>query len=100
MGSASVLVEPTAPGPPTGLVAEAGDASATVHWLAPASDGGRPITGYVVTPYIGGTPQTQITVGPFTAAVVTSLANDVAYTFTVTASNAIGAGPASAPPPP
>jgi hypothetical protein len=95
-GSASVLVEPTAPGPPTGVVAEAGDASATVRWLAPASDGGRPITDYVVTPYIGSTPQTPIAAGPFTATVVSGLANDTAYTFTVTAVNAIGAGPASA----
>jgi len=95
-GSASVLVEPAAPGPPTGVVAEAGDASATVRWLAPVSDGGRPITGYVVTPYLGSTAQTPVPVGPLTAAVVSGLANDTAYTFTVTAVNAIGAGPASA----
>jgi hypothetical protein len=95
-GSATVLVEPTAPGPPTVVVAEAGDASATVRWLAPASDGGRPIIGYIVTPFIADAPQTPIAVGPSTATVVSGLTNDTAYTFTVTAVNAIGTGPASA----
>src|SRR5262249_29995396 len=41
-GSAMTLVEPAAPDAPTDVTAEADDATATVRWLAPAWDGGRP----------------------------------------------------------
>ena len=60
----------------------------------PASDGGSPITGYRVTPYIGGTAQTPILTGSaantYTA---TGLTNGTAYTFTVAAINGVGTGP-------
>ncbi len=88
---------PTAPGAPTGVSATAGNASATVSWTAPASDGNSPILGYLITPFIGGVAQTSIEVGNVTTDNVTGLTNGTAYTFTVTAANAIGAGPASAP---
>ena len=45
---------PTAPAAPTGVSATAGNASAQVSWTAP-SNGGSPITSYVVTPFIGST---------------------------------------------
>ena len=86
----------TPPGAPTGVLAAADDARATVSWLAPASDGGRAITGYLVTPFVGAVAQTPIPVGPTTATTVTGLTNDTTYTFTVTAVNAMGSGPASA----
>ena len=80
------------------MTATAGNASAAVSWTAP-SDGGSPITGYTVTPYIGATAQTPTTVTgtpPATSTTVTGLTNGTAYTFKVTATNAVGTGPASA----
>ena len=53
--AASNSVTPaTVTGAPTIGTATGGNASATVTWTAPASNGGAAITGYVVTPYIGG----------------------------------------------
>ncbi|GAB3443519.1 hypothetical protein GCM10027517_22100 [Phycicoccus ginsengisoli] len=87
----------TAPSAPTGVTATAGDGSATVSWSAP-SDGGSAITSYTVTPYVGTTAQTPVSVGgnpPATTATVTGLTNGTAYTFKVSATNAIGTGPQS-----
>jgi hypothetical protein len=85
---------PTVPSAPSGVIATAGNASATVSWSAP-SNGGSAITSYTVTPYVGSTAQTPMTV-PAPPATVTGLTNGTAYTFTVTATNAVGSGPASA----
>jgi hypothetical protein len=82
----------TAPGAPTGVTATAGDASATVSWTAPASDGGSPITGYTVTSEPGGI---QATTDGALAVTVTGLTNGERYRFRVTATNAAGTGPAS-----
>ncbi|WP_433444954.1 fibronectin type III domain-containing protein [Nonomuraea sp. CA-141351] len=100
-GSASVTLavdtfayfkKPVVPSAPTGVTATAGDSSATVSWIAPA-DGGAPITGYTVTASPGGAKAT--TTGA-TTATVTGLTNGTAYTFTVTATNAVGTSAASA----
>jgi invasion protein IalB len=88
----------TLPGPATGVTALGGDASAAVSWQAPADNGGSPITGYVVTPYLNGVTQTpRIFDSPATSQTVGGLANEVNYTFTVKAVNVAGTGPASAP---
>jgi hypothetical protein len=42
------------PGPPTNLTAAAGDDLVVLDWLAPADDGGSPITDYYVSFFIGG----------------------------------------------
>ena len=84
---------------PPGVVAAAGNGSATVSWTAPAI-GGSPITSYTVTPYAAGVAQTPVVVSgtpPVTQAVVSGLANGTAYTFVVSATNAVGTGPSSVP---
>ena len=89
---------PTAPAVPTNVAATAGNESATVSWSAPAN-GGSPITMYTVTPYLAGVAQSATVVSgspPATTANVAGLTNGDAYTFTVSATNAIGTGPASA----
>ncbi|WP_215279567.1 fibronectin type III domain-containing protein [Arthrobacter sp. GN70] len=89
---------PTAPAAPTGVAATAGNGSAVVSWTAP-SNGGSAITSYAVTPHAGATALTPVTVTgnpPATTATVTGLTNGTAYTFTVTATNAVGTSPASA----
>lgn len=85
---------PTAPGPPTGVHAGAGDASATVSWSAPASDGGSPVTSYGVY-RTGGALMTTVS-APSTSAQLTGLTNGMSYTFFVKAQNANGDSVASA----
>ncbi len=93
----SLSPTPTAPAAPTGVSATGGEGSATVTWTAP-SPGTSPITSYTVTPYIGSTAQSSTVVNgspPATSATITGLKNGTTYTFTVTATNAVGSGPAS-----
>jgi hypothetical protein len=93
--SSAVTPAITAPGLPTGISATVSNGSATVSFTAPVDNGGTPITGYTVTatPAGGGTPITATgTSSPIT---VTGLTGGVAYTFTVTATNAVGAGQSS-----
>jgi hypothetical protein len=86
------------PGAPTAVTATAGNASATVSWTAPGTGGTA--ASYKVTPYIGSTAQSPTTVSgsPLpTTATITGLTNGTTYTFTVTAVNSSGNGPASTP---
>src|SRR5262249_10159312 len=69
-----------------------GDTQATVSFV-PATDGGSPITGFTVTASPGG----QTASGARSPLVVTGLVNGTSYTFTVTATNAIGTSPPSDP---
>jgi hypothetical protein len=100
----------TVPGKPTINQATAGNTKVGLNWSAPSSDGGSPITNYTVyadpcptanpspcpvlsnvspvpnaAPVVGGNPTTF-------SYFVTGLQNNTTYTFTVTATNAIGEG--------
>lgn len=81
------------PGSPTNVVAEHGNASATVRWDAP-SDNGSPITRYLVSAN-GAEP--IVVPASQTSHLVPGLVNGTAYSFTVTAENAVGTGAPSAP---
>ena len=80
------------PGAPTGVTATPGETQATVTWQAPESNGGAAITGYTVTASPGSA--TCSTTGALTCT-VTGLTNGTSYTFTVKATNSVGAGSAS-----
>ena len=83
------------PSAPTSVVATAtGKRSATVSYAAPASDGGSAITSYTATSSPGGITRTinQATGGTFN---FDGLQPATAYTFAVTATNAIGTSAAT-----
>ena len=86
---------PTVPSAPVIGAAVAGNTSATVSFAPPLSTGDSPITGYTVTSLPPGgvdanAGSTQLT------HTITGLTNGTTYTFTVTATNAVGTSPASA----
>lgn len=84
----------TVPGAPTEVTAKAAIGSATVSFNPPASDGGSPITSYIVTSNPGGITAS----GPHSPITVKGLTNGTAYTFTVQAINKIGTGPSDQAP--
>lgn len=90
---------PLLPGAPTNVKTVAGDVSATVSFVGPSFHGASAITGYTLTAADttaaanGG----QLATGPTSPIHVTGLTNGDRYTFTVTATNSAGTGPASAP---
>ena len=84
---------PSAPGTPTGT---AEPSAVSLSWTPPASSGTSPISGYLVTPSIGGAAQPALqTNSSQTTYTVTGLTDGTGYTFTVAAENASGTGPAS-----
>ena len=84
----------TLPGAPTGVSGSPRDQAVALTWTAPSSNGGSAISGYRITPFIGGVAQTPTvaTDYPVTNYTVTGLTNGTAYTFRVAAINGVGAG--------
>src|SRR5262249_7559179 len=91
--SQSAAIVPTSP---TDAAAESGTGSATVTWTTPESDGGSPITAYVITPSVDGVAEPPKTYDSTAVSqVVTGLQKGHSYTFEVAAGNARGLGPNS-----
>ena len=86
-----VVVPQTTPGPPVSATAVAGNAQAIVSFLPPIDNGGNTISGYTVV----STPGNMTFPGTASPITVTGLTNGISYSFTVTATNAAGTGPAS-----
>lgn len=82
----------TAPAAVTNIAAVSGNSTVTVNWEAPSADGGTPVTGYIVTA-VAGTDSHTVTLAADTFShQFTNLDGTRPYTFTVTATNAVGAG--------
>lgn len=96
-----IVVKATRPSAPSGISATNGEnATSSLTWVAPTNNGGSPITGYTVTSSPAGVGCTVTSIAPATpatACALTGLTNGTNYTFTVTATNAIGTSDPSAP---
>jgi hypothetical protein len=88
--SARVTVKPGVPLAPKDVRAIAGNARATVKWIAPANNGSS-VRRYTVT----SSPGTKTCTRVVTTCTLTGLTNGTRYRFKVTATNARGTGAAS-----
>lgn len=88
----------TAPGAPTGLTATGDAGFAQLSWVAPANDGGTPITAYRIYRRVAdGSSQLHATVAASpTSFVDTDVELGTRYYYSVRAVNSVGEGPASA----
>ena len=82
-----------APGIPTAVSATPANGQAVVNWTAPPSNG-LTITGYTVTPFVGGVAQTpRVFNSAATTETVTGLTNGTTVTFKVAARTVFTSGP-------
>ncbi len=93
VAAATVTLEMTTAGPPTGITAVKANGQATVGWVAPVNTGSSAITGYRVRRFSGATmtwlssTTVAATAHSYTA---TGLTNGTPYSFDVTTINASG----------
>jgi predicted phage tail protein len=97
-GQSPAVTPHSAPDAPSIISATPGNASASISWNAPASDGGSAITEYSVTAYRDGAAvKTVLVHHSARSATITGLTNGGDYVFTVTASNEVGPSAPSSP---
>lgn len=91
-----------APGAPLNVVGVASNSAVTVSWNPAQAN--QPVTSYTVTTITAGPAVAPVSVVPVagsafppTSVLISGLVNGTSYTFTVTATNAAGTSPASAP---
>jgi len=86
----------SAPSPPIGLAAMAGNGQVTLTWSPPADNGGSSITNYRVYRGTASGVETFTTeIGNVLTYIDTSLVNGQRYYYKVSAKNAVGEGPQS-----
>ncbi len=86
--ASSAVTPMTVPDAPTSVGASRGNTHVVVSWLAPVSNGGSTITAYTVTASPGG--RTCGVSSGTLSCTISGLTNGTSYTFTVTATNAVG----------
>lgn len=87
---------------PQSLAATPGDGQASLTWTPPASDGGTAVTAYRLRLFLNNVLQSTTDLDPAAtcsggscAYVLTGLTNGTRYSLALTATNAVGAGPAA-----
>ena len=90
--SSTSVIPKGPPGPPSAVTALLAKGQAQVSWVGPVSTGGAPVTSYLAVASPGG--ETCQSDGALECT-IDGLAPGETYTFTVTAFNEVGAGPAS-----
>lgn len=93
-GNACAGIVDTPPDPPTGVTGTPRDAAVKLSWSAPANNGGKSITDYIVQLSTNGNTWTNVVDAVSNSAGITvmGLTNGVAYLFRVAAVNEIGTG--------